>query len=275
MPTKTSSTKNTSPVRWSQNKKSDSKKVVVKRRTSDLTPTKASAAAIVARAQRVKNQESGFESHIVKKDKDTKIPMGVRVFFWCAMLLFSVAFYKAIINPQLDVDIVDKNVDNVNSQNVVDLWNSNEGEIIAEQESESENLYENEDPTGCIISFFDRLSNQDFDGLFQMLDGSLQRSQEMKDHFTSFRISPFLAWIQWNKVEPKNIQYKWKTVAWNDEYNFDLSYVLVSNNVQYDESWKVIIKNIDWNLKIASIMCETPKCSFHPIFWPENFGLMR
>ena len=139
-----------------------------------------------------------------------------------------------------------------------------------------ENSVSNEsDWYSVIMSFFDKISNQNFDWLFDDLEPSLRRSQEMKDHFTSFRMSPFLAWIEWHVLNPANIQYAWKTPNWNDEYHFDLSYVLSSTSEQYNENWKVVTKNLDWDVKIASIMCETPRCSYHPIFWPENFGLMR
>lgn len=273
MPTKKTSTDLKSSKK-AVSKKSDSKKVVVKKRTAELMPTKASAVAIVSRAQRAKN--SSFSTKTIsdegsKSKKTTKIPLWVWIFFGCALLLFSVAFYKAIINPQLDVVVVDRLETDSNKELqwesvVIDL--NDKSDII---EIINENLSDGD----CIVTFFDKLSNQDFIWAFELLDSPLQKSSEIKDHFTSFRMSPFLAWIQWEKLEPKNIRYVWQTAAWNDEYRFDLSYVLKSDTSQYEEEWKVVLKNQNWKVKIASLICETKKCSYHPLFWPENYDLMR
>lgn len=285
---KTSTNSKTSFAKELAEKKTDSKKVVVKKRTSDLAPTKASAAAIASQAQRARKQalvqkmsaEWKKSENINQNKKSTKIPLRVWIFFGCALLFFSIAFYKAILSPQLDVVTEWTNVKEDSSdyyrtdgQNLVDLWEINN---IDEFQNYNDNTVDIiNDWEDMIYAFMNRLSNQNFDWLFQLFDGPLQRSQEMKDHFTAFRISPFLAWIQWNKLSPTNIQYVGKTANWNDEYKFDLSYELISTNDQYDETWKVIVKEVDGDLRIASIMCETKKCSYHPLFWPENFGLMR
>lgn len=67
--------------------KNASKKVVVKRRKSDLKPTKASAVAIVSQANRAKKQaliEKMAKSEMVQGKKDVssnRIPLWVWVFF--------------------------------------------------------------------------------------------------------------------------------------------------------------------------------------------------
>lgn len=67
--------------------KNASKKVVVKRRKSDLKPTKASAVAIVLQANRAKKQaliEKMAKSEMVQGKKDVssnRIPLWVWVFF--------------------------------------------------------------------------------------------------------------------------------------------------------------------------------------------------
>ena len=73
----------------SENKKESTKKVVVKRRKTDLKPTKASAVAIVSQANRAKKQAliekvAASENILPTKmesSNDTKIPLWVWIFF--------------------------------------------------------------------------------------------------------------------------------------------------------------------------------------------------
>jgi hypothetical protein len=103
----------------------------------------------------------------------------------------------------------------------------------------------------------------------------LRSASEIRDHFTSFRMNPFLDWIQWWSLTPTNFQYVKSPTYWKDVYNFDLSYLMSSDQSKYDETCEFTV-NTKWDEpKISSIRCVTPKCSYHPIFWPENFGLMR
>ena len=70
----------------SKTTKKTTKKVVIKRRTADLTPTRASAVAIASQANRAKKQAlikklSTEEKVINQAKKSTKIPLRVWVFF--------------------------------------------------------------------------------------------------------------------------------------------------------------------------------------------------
>jgi hypothetical protein len=86
---KASKTSEKKVVAKSENKKDSTKKVVVKRRKSDLKPTKASAVAIVSQANRAKKQaliEKVSNSVVIPNKKvdtsaDTKIPLWVWMFF--------------------------------------------------------------------------------------------------------------------------------------------------------------------------------------------------
>ncbi len=44
-----------------------------------------------------------------------------------------------------------------------------------------------------IEEFFRRLSNREFDEAYSLLSPSMQRSSEIREHFTSFRMSPFVS----------------------------------------------------------------------------------
>ena len=273
-----------------EDKKNTTKRVIVKRRKVDLVPTRASAVAIASQANRAKKQAliekveswESKQSRIINKD-DTKIPLWVWMFFWCSLLLFCVSFYQAIFRPQLDkkrevlekkdISWIDSEDTNENLyqevENIVDETN------IQTESGNEDNLEVPETATEVIEEFFVRLSNRNFDEAFDLLIPALRSSSEIQQHFTPFRMIPFLDWIEWWKLIPSNFQYVSSPDYWKDRYNFDLSYVLISDQSNYDEIWEFTV-NTKWSEpKISSIRCVTSKCSYHPIFWPENFGLMR
>ena len=265
---------------------SSSKKVVVKRRKTDLIPTKASAVAIVSQANRAKKkaliEKFASEDNVdvrVSWKSSTKIPLWVWIFFGCSLLLFCISFYQAIIRPQIEKQIVnvwtgdnfvkwDENIVE-NDLQTVDLGS------VSDSVSKSQELNNPVTAEEVINEFFDRLSSKQFDEAFSMFTPTLQKSSEILEHFTSFRMDPFVSWIEWGRLSVSNIQFVGKSSNWRDRYKFNLSYLLNSNNEKYDEEWEFLL-DTSWDIiKIASILCATSKCSYHPIFWPENFGLMK
>ena len=270
----------------SENKKDSARKVVVKRRKAELKPTKASAVAIVSQANRAKKQaliEKVSNSDVPSKkidSSDTRIPLWVRMFFWCSLLLFCISFYKAIIYPQLNEWQVDEN------ESIESSFDSTVYEEDSQYIDDSESLVidDNEEiswitvpetATEVIEEFFSRLSDRNFDGAFGLMIPVLKTYPEIRDHFGSYRMNPFLDWIQWWKLVPENFEYVDSPAFWKDVYKFDLSYVMNSDQGRYDETWEFTV-NTKWDEpKVSSIRCVTPKCSYHPIFWPENFGLMK
>ncbi len=265
-------------------KKDSTKKVVVKRRKLDLTPTRASAVAIASQANREKKQalidKLASEERVFKKeDSSNKIPLWVWVFFWCALLLFCVSFYQAIIRPQLEAELTQANIEDtyVPEEDSVSLWwnQVNDNEISYTNNQIIEN--EIQAPTTAVETiqeFFRRLSNREFDEAYNLLAPSMQRSSEIREHFTSFRMSPFVSGLQWD-LKPTNFRYISTSTYGKDRYGFDLSYTLASNQETYNEEWEFVVDTSWDEPKISRIVCTTTKCSFHPIFWPENFGLMR
>ena len=286
MPTK-KTTKSDSKVSKVSDKKESTKKVVVKRRKSDLKPTKASAVAIASQANRAKHAliekvASSDVTYRKPESSDTKIPLWVWVFFGCSLLLFCISFYKAIIYPQLDGGQIDEesieflmNWDE--NENIEDNSQNIEDPVLAES-NESNTTDESKVPetaTETIEEYFSRLSNRDFDWAFDLMIPALKSMAEIRDHFTSFRMNPFLDWIQWWRITPTNFEYVNSPDFWKDVYKFDLSYVMNSDQSKYDETWEFTVSTKWDEPKISGIRCVTPKCSYHPIFWPENFGLMR
>lgn len=275
-----------------KSKKDSEKKVMIKRRTSDLTLTKASAVAIASQANRAQKQAliKKLESEPMPKknnSKSVKIPLWVWIFFWWSLLLFCIAFYKAIICPQLEELNSDETInewtywtDSWNGEESSDAENIANGEGnslslgIIDQNSENE-IQNNQDAEYVIQNFFAKLSDKDFESALGLLTNSLRNTSEIRNHFTSFRMSPFLEWIEWKKINPVNIKYLSTSASWKDRYSFDISYVLSSTQQTYDETWEVSIDKSSEEMRVASIVCTTTRCSYHPIFWPEKFWLMR
>lgn len=267
-------------------KKESTKKVVVKRRKTDLKPTRASAVAIASQANRAKKQaliekfatSDGYLPKNVARSSDNKIPLWVWIFFWCSLLLFCISFYYAIFRPQLEVDVIDENwiIESfVDWDDTVIL--DDDYQVVDNQTVENTVVAEEVPATATevIQAFFSRLSDRKFDEAFDLMIPVLRNSSEIRDHFTSFRMNPLLDWIEWWKLVPLNFEYVKSPAYWKDVYKFDLSYVMSADKTKYDETWEFTV-NSQWNEpKISSIRCTTNKCSYHPIFWPENFGLMR
>jgi hypothetical protein len=215
------------------------------------------------------------------------------MFFGCSLLLFCISFYKAIIYPQLDWWKVgeDENIEflmdwdennneteisqEIDSPQNVDVQGADISDDLGGNDVEDSWTYVPATATETIEAYFSHLSDRDFDGAFQLMLPALKNTSEIRDHFTSFRMNPFLDWIQWWRITPTNFEYVNSPAFWKDVYKFDLSYVMISDQTRYDETWEFTV-NTKWDEpKISSIRCVTPKCSYHPIFWPENFGLMR
>ena len=273
-----------------KDKKKETKKVVVKRRKVDLKPTKASAVAIASQAakkQALIEKLSNSEAPIKKPESsDTKIPLWVWMIFWCSLLICCVSFYEAMIRPQLekqnvvveDVYQVDESteigwqIQEVENKNEVVLWEINSEQVEME---EAQWVTVPETAIEAIDQFFARLSDRDFDGAFDLMIPALRNYNDIRTHFTSYRMNPFLDWIEWWKLVPENFKYVNSPAYWKDVYNFDLSYVLKSNQEKYEETWEFTVTTKQGSPQISSIRCITSKCSYHPIFWPENFGLMK
>ncbi len=273
-------------------KKDTIKKVVIKRRKTELKPTKASAVAIASQANRAKKQaliEKVANSEVIEnktENWDNKIPLWVRVFFWWSLMLFCVSFYQAIIRPQLENKVVeDVAISNVYSDDYyednkkewkvqlsVDSLESNKDEEIG---MKNEIIKTPQNPEELIQAYFAYMSKGDFDKSFNLFDDRTQNDKNIREHFTAFRMAPFFAWVQWNAILPQNVHKISETYKWNEVYSFDISYVLDSTHEQYDETWKFATSNKNWELRILMLYCVSSRCARHPIFWPEDFGLMR
>jgi hypothetical protein len=218
---------------------------------------------------------------VVNNDKNsTRIPLWVWIFFWCSLLLFCISFYQAIIRPQLEEELMVANSDDGiywvdwNWWTASLWWDNIVDSEAAEQNVPESETYVTKTATEVIEAFFARLSNHEFDEAYELFTPSLQRSSEIREHFTSFRMNPFVSWIQW-ELKPTNFKYVSTSTYWKDRYSFNLSYTLAGSQESFDEDWEFVVDTSWDEPRISSIICTTKKCSRHPIFWPESYGLMR
>lgn len=286
----------TSKTNSKQNKKTDTKatkkdiqttknqsqkKGIIKRRTSDLTLSKASATAIASKANHAKNNaitKNFTSTNIRNLDSSKKIPIWVWIFFWCSLLLFCCSIYQAIIRPQLEVEIMNVAKEGNVGDNENDVNNTNpesNESLDTKNWTETVNLGITNEVTDVIQLFFSHISNRDFDQSFDLMIPVLRKSSEIREHFSAFRMIPFLEWIEWWALSPYNFQYISTSTYGRDRYSFDLSYTLSSTHETYDETREFVVDTKWDDPKITSVVCVTPKCSYHPIFRPENFGLMK
>lgn len=277
--------------------KETEKKVVIKRRKKDLTPTKASATAIISQANRAKKQalikklseeKISQTREVERKPSSSKVPLWVRLLFWWSLLWFCIAFYLAIIHPQLESKNVAIQVDDnfywsSDMQEWNTVWNVDLSNITSEDNNTEENktaekteiIADPQNAEELIQSYFAYMSDWDFDNSFALFDEKTQNDKNIRDHFTAFRMSPFFGWIDGNTIIPQNIQKTTETYKWKEVYTFDISYILSSTQEQYDETWKFATSENEWKPRILMIYCVSNGCWRHPIFWPEDFGLMR
>ncbi len=275
-------------------KKNTTKKVVVKRRKVDLKPSRASAVAIASQANRAKKQaliekvaNSDINQNKQNVASNAKIPLWAWIFFGCSLMFFCISFYQAVIlRPQVEIKMAEDSVENsVSLGNLseidgekldVELSDDIEENNVVKKPDENQNIVSNpQTPEELIQSFFAYMSDWKFDESFELFDSSAQNDQKIRWYFGAFKMQPFFEWIEWKSIEPQNIQktagvYKWKNI-----YKFDISYILESTHEQYDETWEFVPSNYAWKWKISRIYCVSSKCWSHPIFWPEEFGLMR
>ena len=159
------------------------KKVVVKRRKVELKPTKASAVAIASQANRAKKQaliERMASSGMVQCEKptnssNTQVPLWVWIFFGVSLLLFCVAFYQAIIRPQLEGGKLGGSIMSNDYRDGESKGDFVTPEIESSDTLNQANVVENEDmddsvttPEQLIKKYFIYLSERRFDDAFDL-----------------------------------------------------------------------------------------------------------
>ena len=74
------------------------------------------------------------------------------------------------------------------------------------------------------------------------MDTPLQKSEDMRRFFSSYKITPFIDNIENNKLQPENIQLLNTSASGVEEYQYELNYHLVPNGQDFKETWIVRVK---------------------------------
>jgi hypothetical protein len=265
------------PAKKAAQKKVESKKVETKKAPQKsvsrpaLTRASKKTSSLNQRAAFLKKVATQTEAQLqpVKLSKEgQKIPMRVRVFFGASLLLFCTALYQAILRPTLNAAETDIATDIPQI-----IISDDEDEWIASQLTPTET--EQNSGKQFLQQFYQTLSQKDIATLTTLFDTPLQKSTEIKQFFSAYKITPFIDNITTNSVLPEQIALVSTSPSGVEEYRYQLNYHLEPTNQDFAETRVAKIKYTENGPKIASIRCETPRCSFNPFFRPENYGLIQ
>jgi hypothetical protein len=214
-----------------------------------------------------------------------KVPVGVWIFFGCSLLIFFIALYQSFLRPSDAVapdsfswdSILPAPQDTPDPQD--SLLSGVTGDIII-----SDNVDERYPPETSSVApsgpaflqqFYEVFSQKDITTLTSLFDAPLQRSQDIRRFFSEYKITPFIDNIENNRIIPSNISLLATSPSGVEEYQYTLSYRLIPQDLSFEEERIAKVKYTDDGPKIASIRCETPRCSYNPFFRPESYGLIQ
>lgn len=268
--TKTTTKKSTkTPVKKTE-KKSETTKVVKKKTPQTNAKKKAELVKKLAlQAEEIKTP-TALSSKANKKESN-KIPTWVWIFFWCSLLLFCISLYMAFLRPKIQQPIEqpnDKEQEIIISNHEEDINDSNntqpKNDEIKEQNSQA--------GQEALSEFYQKFSSKDTKELQKLFDSPLQKSTDIQKFFSEYKITPFIDNIEGNSISPENIELLSTSPSGVEEYQYNINYKL--NNQEFSELRKAKIRYTTEGAKIASIHCESHRCSYNPFFRPESYGLI-
>jgi hypothetical protein len=147
----------------------------------------------------------------------------------------------------------------------------------SEQEIEtSENGLEVQYPQAgkeTLTAFYQLLSAKNIEELQKLFDTPLQKSADIQRFFSDYRIPPFIDNIEGNNISPENIELLTTSPSGIEEYQYNINYTL--KDQAFSELRRAKIKYTPEGAKVASIHCESHRCSYNPFFRPESYGLIQ
>ncbi|MDR0607276.1 MAG: hypothetical protein LBG52_02755 [Candidatus Peribacteria bacterium] len=210
------------------------KKPVLKKTTKSLSDQKE---MLSQKAAFIKKMATQAETQLqpTKRSKETqKIPLRVRVFFGASLLLFCIAFYQAILRPMLNFTPANAptNIPEI-------IVSDNENEWIASQLTPDPLP-----PTSTLQTsgeqflqqFYQTMSQKDIATLTTLFDAPLQKSTEIKQFFSAYKITPFIENITHNRILPEQIELLATSPSGVEEYRYQLNYHLDPTNQDFAET---------------------------------------
>lgn len=240
------------------------------KRTS-LVGTKKPTTSISQKAEFIKKiatQAEGQKPTLTKKVKrePNKIPVWVWVFFGASLLLFCIALYQSFLRPSLTDSQV---VGSEETPNIIVSGNEDEWDTSTQTPT-----FQAGGPA-FLQQFYQTFSQKDATSLLALFDAPLQKSTEIKQFFSNYKIVPFIDNITNNSIFPENIELISTSPSGVEEYRYNLNYHLEPSNEDFAETRVAKVKFTDNDAKIASIRCESTRCSYNPFFRPESYGLVK
>ena len=257
---------------------SNTKKILAKKETTKATTKKSSTPkkkTLTNKKNELINKFSKTQRTITTPTsqwisrKERKIHTGVRIFFGCSLFLFCIAVYYAILRPQSIETSNQKNLEMIVSDNNF----SNE-----ETNQNTENtppILEESFGSLFLKEFYYQLSSKNITGVIDLMDKPLRNSSEIRRIFSEYRIVPFIDGIEYNQIFPENIELISTSNSGVEEYRYNINYKLADSDQTFAETRLTKIKFTDNGPKIASIHCESKRCSYNPFFRPESYGLIK
>ncbi|MDR0282482.1 MAG: hypothetical protein LBI53_04175 [Candidatus Peribacteria bacterium] len=123
--------------------------------------------------------------------------------------------------------------------------------------------------------FYFQLSNKNITGIVDLMDKPLKSSSEIRRIFSEYRITPFIDGIEHHQISPENIELISISNAGVEEYRYNINYTLADSDQTFAETRLTKIRFTDNGPRVASIHCESKRCSYNPFFRPESFGLIK
>ncbi|MDR0369003.1 MAG: hypothetical protein LBH96_00220 [Candidatus Peribacteria bacterium] len=163
-----------------------------------------------------------------------------------------------------------------NNQEQEIIISNNENDINDSNNTQFEDVESKEDDTQTgeevLSNFYQKFSSKEIRELQQLFDAPLQKSNDIQRFFSEYKITPFIDNIEGNSIAPENIELLSTSPSGVEEYQYNINYKL--NNQEFSELRKAKIRYTTEGAKIASIRCETHRCSYNPFFRPESYGLI-
>ncbi|MDR3169891.1 MAG: hypothetical protein LBU27_09475 [Candidatus Peribacteria bacterium] len=158
-----------------------------------------------------------------------KIPMRVRVFFGVSLLVFCIALYQAILRPALNSAVA-----NMPTTIPEIIISDNEEEWIASQLTPTETTQGSGEQ--FLQQFYQTFSQKDITTLTTLFDAPLQKSTEIKQFFSAYKITPFIDNITANSILPEQIELLTTSPSGVEEYRYHLNYHLESTDQDFAET---------------------------------------
>lgn len=213
----------------------------------------------------------------VKNETNEKrlIPVWVWIFFGCSLLMFCIALYESCMRPKM----ISETQKWATEEDIIVNIDSSETPISEPSNTESSITVVEEATTGpqFLYQWYQIFSSKDVALLKTLMDSAMRNNATIKQFWSAYKINSFIDGIENHSLQPQNITLISTSPSWIEEYQYELEYSLLPEyNAQHFKETRVAkVRYTETGPQLASLRCETPRCSYNPFFRPENYGLVK